>query len=223
MSLPAKFILATAFGLIAATTQAAEDGMYGSLNLGYSQLATAVNTSELIDIDSKFTGGGLVGVTYGFILPNAIRIEGEAVGHYHGVSSLTARRVGNLSLKTGELDADGIVASTSYLANVFYDLDFGARLTPYLGGGVGFANFSVDDVEAVGAEFVDDKDQMFAYQLGAGLSYRIDERFSLGVGYRFFQTSDSTLEDASRNLFESEYAIHDVRLELRIHTNLWGD
>jgi opacity protein-like surface antigen len=64
-----------------------------------------------------------------------------------------------------------------------------AGLKPYVGGGIGWADVEVDGVyqgKTVGASF---SESGFAWQLGGGLHLPIDEKLTLGIGYRYFSGS----------------------------------
>jgi OOP family OmpA-OmpF porin len=83
------------------------------------------------------------------------------------------------------------------MANVWYDINIGTKWMPYIGGGAGWARTHVDGVFVVttsdGGEHGSrhrpfDFDQSgFAWQLGAGLNYPIQDGVNLGIGYRFFR------------------------------------
>jgi opacity protein-like surface antigen len=86
--------------------------------------------------------------------------------------------------------------SFSIMANVWYDFQV-AGLKPYIGGGVGWADVEADGVyqsKAVGSSF---SESGFAWQLGAGLHLPIDEKMSLGIGYRYFSGPDITIPTPS--------------------------
>lgn len=83
----------------------------------------------------------------------------------------------------------GTVRTFAIMANVFYDIELGSPIVPYVGGGVGYAR---TEVKASHVFSGDDKN--FAWQLGAGFNYTIDEHMSLGVGYRYFNGGDIDVE-----------------------------
>jgi OOP family OmpA-OmpF porin len=80
----------------------------------------------------------------------------------------------------------------SIMANAWYDFQV-AGLSPYVGGGIGWADVEVDGVyqsKSVGASF---SESGFAWQLGGGLHLPIDEKLTLGIGYRYFSAPDITI------------------------------
>jgi opacity protein-like surface antigen len=84
----------------------------------------------------------------------------------------------------------------SFLANVVLHAPLPrTRLAPYIGGGLGGAVTLVDTdgfanraVIVVGSE----TDVVFAYQLFAGLRFDLNPWMSVGVGYRYFASEDSS-------------------------------
>ena len=82
----------------------------------------------------------------------------------------------------------GSVQTWSLMANAWWDIHNSSNFTPYLGGGVGYAISSYD-----GGAVYDGVDGNFAWQLGAGVDYKISEETQLGLGYRYFDAGDVTL------------------------------
>lgn len=78
------------------------------------------------------------------------------------------------------------------LANAYIDLGTWHGVTPYVGGGIGFANIKsmgFKDVNTpAGAFYFADSDKTtnnFAWALYAGLSYDVTPQFTLDFGYRY--------------------------------------
>ncbi len=112
----------------------------------------------------------------------------------------------------------------SFMANAYYALR-GKTLRPYAGGGIGFARHSakVEEIEvfSVGEQEVDvgslveigvleADDTVFAYQFMAGLGIGIMENLEARIGYRFFGTKTTVLEEA----LEASYHTHNLELGL---------
>lgn len=116
----------------------------------------------------------------------------------------------------GENGIDGLtgnpeVRATAYMANLYYDFPTTRphpNLVPYIGVGIGAASLNVD-----GVPLSDDEDTVFAYQVRAGLAYRVRPDLSLSVGYRFFDTSEPDFAGAAGQ-FDSEYRSHAVEAGL---------
>jgi opacity protein-like surface antigen len=90
---------------------------------------------------------------------------------------------------TNEITAD--IESWVGLANAYIDLGTFRGITPYVGGGVGFASVSVQGLKDVnvpnnGVAFAGDHtDTNFAWALYAGLSYDVTPQFTMDFGYRY--------------------------------------
>jgi opacity protein-like surface antigen len=102
------------------------------------------------------------------------------------------------------------------MANAFWDIETGSPVTPYLGGGIGVANVSINDLGVFGISVVDDDDTVFAYQFGAGIALELNPNMALDFGYRYFVTTDPEFTDNFGDKFESEYQTHNASLGLRI-------
>ncbi|HET8882944.1 MAG TPA: OmpA family protein, partial [Solimonas sp.] len=95
------------------------------------------------------------------------------------------------------------------MANAWYDIDFGSWVVPYLGGGVGYQRTEMS------SSGIDDSDNGFAWQLGAGLGFLLNERTTLSLDYRYAVASDPGYDTADGGKLKTEYQSHNVGLGLR--------
>jgi len=166
------------------------DGLYVGGNLGLA----IVNDSDVTDSrapgmtlefesDVGYALGGIIG--YGF---GHLRIEGEIAYQKNDLDQIKALGV--------SVDATGDTSSLTGLLNGYYDFNNTSPFTPYIGGGVGVAKVEINDVSIPGSGFsnINDDHTVFAYQLGVGVAYAINESFSFDVKYRYFATSDLELD-----------------------------
>jgi opacity protein-like surface antigen len=94
--------------------------------------------------------------------------------------------------------SDGHLSRFAVMANVWYDIDAGSKIVPYVGGGVGWnrANLEVGGEVVDPGFFITDIEQAdfsesgFAWQLGAGANYEVSPGVKVGVGYRYFHGAD---------------------------------
>lgn len=100
------------------------------------------------------------------------------------------------------------------MANVWFDIDLGGSVLPYIGGGFGLQNteFSREGAEA--------DDDTTAYQLGAGVNFLVNDRTTLALDYRYlvaqepeFESRDATT--GSTTTLKSEYENQQIGLSLR--------
>ncbi len=108
----------------------------------------------------------------------------------------------HLPKKTHGLDILGYITtgkfeieSQSIMLNAYYDINTGTKLTPYVGAGFGYAN--VEGKLSIEGESDSVDDNNFAWQIGAGSSYALNEKILLDAGYRYVDYGDFTKEDVN--------------------------
>jgi opacity protein-like surface antigen len=167
-----------------------------------------------IEFDNGYNVGGAFGYDYGLA-----RLEVELAHRQNDVDTININFIEGPAAFSG----DGDFSATSVMLNGYWDFETGSPVVPYIGGGIGFANVSANDVEINGAPVVDDDDTVFAYQLAAGIAFALAPPLTLDLGYRFFGTSNPDLEiDPSLRVlgfsdFETEFDSHNVSLGLRMN------
>lgn len=165
---------------------------------------------EKVDFDPCIAVGGAVGYDYGFL-----RLEGEISYRHAEISSVTDATISDAIPYHG---VDGDFGALAFMANAFFDLHNNSPITPYWGGGVGFAVLSASDVtSAEGLLYEEGEDTVFAYQAGAGLEIALNPFLSLDLGYRYFGTAKGTIGDDSdlstKFKMESHNALMGVRFK----------
>lgn len=191
--------LILAVGLATAGTAQAADGPYLSLGLGAGFL------QDLDDSDgftTEFWPGPILSGAAGYKW-NLVRFEGEVFYGYFLVDDVSGPNGSRSRPPTpcflcGVSDANGHLTALALMANAYVDLDLTEKTSLYIGGGVGGARVSADyhfDVTVVGLpageiDFVDDEDQVLAYQAKFGLQFDLSEHSELYLGYRYFATDD---------------------------------
>ncbi|WP_242664300.1 outer membrane protein [Chlorobium sp. N1] len=154
----------------------------------------SVGLAMLQDSDIEF--GGERSYNTGYALAGAV-----------GLKSGQYRLEGELGYQENGIEHSGDeVSILSFLANGYVDFELErSSFTPYLTAGLGLA--SVDDSTGPGS--VDDT--VFAWQLGAGVGYRIADNMLVDARYRYLGTSDA-------DLYGGEYTIdtHNLMVGLRI-------
>ena len=99
-------------------------------------LAAPVATfNDRIEFDPSINIGGTGGFDFGYV-----RLEGE-LSYKHGeITTVTEQNTG-----TRFVSADGSLGALAFLANAFFDLHNETPVTPYFGGGIGFAVLHLSD------------------------------------------------------------------------------
>ena len=172
------------------------------------------NAGGNMDFDMAFAGEITAGVkidNFRAELEVAIRSASEDdYDIYNGPLNIPMPGIGQLAVPT-EIENSISVRHNSYLANFFYDFDFGTKWTPYVGAGVGFgvyrqkATVEIDiDLLMAGLgqippalllpmiskferemEVANDTLYRFEWQVSAGVAYNFNENWALDLGYRF--------------------------------------
>ncbi len=204
--------LAMVFALALPSVSSAASGMY----LAPKFLMTVQNTGIVdrsssmgglgLDPYSQFTLGGALAAGYDFwpqqMLPLRVEIEFAMRGNsetewsgWKGTSEMTFN-------------------STTLLANVYYDFHNSTAFTPYIGAGLGLAfNYLGFDTEYNNgySDSMDDRQTNFAWQVGAGVAYAINENIAVDVAYRYLDLGytqvDSYAGDAGIRPYNHEFML----------------
>jgi len=158
---PIVFAAATAFA--SGPVHAQDRGWYVRGDLGGTVEGT-VDGAKNQDLKDGWIGGAGAG----YALGNGLRTEGEVV---YLQSDL--KRAGGGEAKT-----------LGAFANVTYDFNVKGPVQPFVGAGLGVAHVKVDE------NAYDDTDTGFAYQAKAGISYKINERLTGELAYRYLRVTD---------------------------------
>jgi opacity protein-like surface antigen len=177
--------------------------------------STAFNLNDRVQFDPGVNIGGTGGFDFGYM-----RLEGELSYKRGRISRVSDRISGDTFTSINDRGGLGVLA---VLGNVFVDLHNQSPITPYIGGGAGFATIHQEDTSGRSTStgirtdlYRSDDDTVFAYQVGAGVDMALTRMLSLDVGYRYFGTSlahfnpDTSLENDLR--FKS----HNVTVGIRV-------
>lgn len=235
-----------AIGLAASGSSAQAADSYVSLFGGASLLDTPKMQGTSIaktsyyaatshqSIDTSYKTGFVVGANWGLDW-GGLRTELELA--YRGNNShRTAKLKTSYSIKlvaysytynktpkTSTVKSQLTLNAFSLMANAWYDfhdLEF-AGITPYAGAGIGFANVQLSgklaQTSSGDLEKLYRRDQdVFAWQLGAGLSIPLADQFKAYVDYRYFVANDVSVR------LEPGYNGGDVKFNYDDHTVLVG-
>ena len=122
----------------------------------------------------------------------------------------------------------GKLRALTFMLSAYYDLDLGSDLVPYVGAGLGGADLSteVKSNEGVtkGKLLLDDSDYVLAYQVSAGLGYKISDILGLSndlmvtFDYRYLASmQDADLQGSlTGHSLESEFGGHYIGGGIRL-------
>jgi opacity protein-like surface antigen len=186
---------------------------FATISSGGTNTASGTNLPNSGSISGNlFTAGGACGVA-------SDRSHGQLRAEFEG------RGRGNLAGETpGVLPPDvySIEATNgwSVLANVWRDYFLTERLGIYGGGGIGAGGytFTVDDLTSSGSSSA----AGFAWQAGAGATYRIMPRMTLDLGYRFFDVGTLSTplvlpDGSSAGNYTTAFSASELLLTIRVY------
>jgi opacity protein-like surface antigen len=199
--------LAAGVGVVVAAHDArAQHGGFMTRDAGpYFRAAAGVSLTEEGRV-RKFTpgpsGGGIdfdpgfnVNAAVGFAFNPYFALEFELGGSGNEIHSVKGLAI-----------ADTFLYNAPFLANVVLQYPIPRTIvTPYIGAGAGgsvtgfdtdyFSNGAPGSPVLVGS----DSDVVFAWQVFAGLRFDLNEHMSMGAGYKYFVTGDSSFTYSAFN------------------------
>jgi len=174
------------------TLVSAQQSVYLATDLGLN-VASDVDTSVPATGGGSFSGttefdpGFRLGAAIGSRFGPWLAIELES-GFLYNPISRSQSWIGNLPL----------------LGNIVLRYENESGWIPYIGGGAGGSLLLVT-IEEDGVE-EDDSDLAIAWQGFAGIRYKVSERFAIGIGYKYLQTTETkfTIRNSEVDLEETQ-------------------
>ncbi|MFQ5563783.1 MAG: OmpA family protein [Parvularculaceae bacterium] len=226
-------LLATAATLGVSSAANAYEGLYGAVGAGLNYMqpdrdVEAISGPLIFDSEADYDNGIGIYAALGYAYGNNWRTELEFSFRDNDVRHFAGDGLGFSGWPGGTLG--GNMQSFAIMANVIYDIgEFGAggsrTVTPYIGGGVGGAEFEADisgnnPVAANGFSSIaiDDSQTRLAYQGIAGLAFHLAEGLAFDISYRYFGAItpefDAVVAGAPSKI-EIDYNAHSVFAGLR--------
>lgn len=203
-------ILAAVFFVLApAQAQAQEYGFYLTPKAFWSHVKADVKHSGS---GSDNVGGGALAIGYDFNVNCYAPVRAELEFAMRGKAKKSWRESGEGYRAKGEAKAD----VTSIFANAYYDFYNQSDFTPYLGAGLGAARIKIETKGSyawsggVARESYSKSEWDFAWNVGAGVAYKLTEQASLDLGYRY-----ADFGSLSDNSVDVDVTGHEVLLGLR--------
>jgi opacity protein-like surface antigen len=192
--------------LISSFANSAE-GPYVSGNLGLAiPRDSDVTDSTLpgITLDIASDSGLAVGGAVGYGIYNN-RFEGEITYHKNDLDKA--------SLFGADVNITGDTSCLALLLNGYLDFMNETAYTSFITAGLGFAKIEINDfyVPGSGLPSESDDDTVFAYQVGAGVGYAVNEKITIDVKYRYFATADLEFDTTT-----VEYSGHNFLAGMRV-------
>lgn len=185
-------------------------------------LGGSITNSKTIEfqVDNKVYSGtgnipsGLIGLEGGVNVNENIRLSLSA--DYRPVYPFDVKDCGT---KIGSLDA----YSFSSMINGYYDFHNSSNFTPYLTAGLGFAqNHTKIDQENNGLSVNKKTTDNFAYKLGLGSKYSINQNFDFDIRYQFVDLGKYKFSDTA-TLYGVQYPVQGSKsVSMQVHELLIG-
>ena len=182
-----KTILTSVFAMFAASAASAAVTPYAAIRGGYDY--HTVNTGS-ITVDGTDIGaelGNPAGSGYAFGAAAGVSAD---LSDFFGVRGEVEYTYANANLEEDTLNDDDLPQKDKFesdshtvLLNVYGDIKTATPFTPYVGAGIGYSWSNIALKEEGGKLEFDDS--AFAWQVGAGVSYALDNALTLDLGYRF--------------------------------------
>jgi opacity protein-like surface antigen len=138
--------------------------------------------------DLDFGGGGYASMDTGFAVNGAfgryiddirvVRLEAEVLYDRSSVDNLSG------------LPATGDLSNIGVMFNAYYDVRTSSNWIPYFGGGFGYSRVEFDKLASGGVQLVNDSDDVFSWQIKAGVAYEFSPSWVVNLGYRYYGTEN---------------------------------
>lgn len=182
----ASALLLTTAALMAAEENKDAKRYYLAISTGgswYQDMDLSGGVNGSVGIDTGWTLNGAVGGYIGEARKLRVEVEGvhnrSDIGNFNGASS------------------NGTIYNYGLMANLLYDFHTDSKWIPYIGGGIGFTEATVDKLLVSGATAVDDSDVAFSWQLKAGVAYQFNPKVAATLGYRYLDSNDLSFQSVT--------------------------
>ena len=115
-------------------------------------------------------------------------------------------------------DISGSISSLDVALSVYYDVDTGSAIAPYIGVGGGMSQVTVNAKQAVDESYDHDEDSLWAlsFQAAAGIGYEVTEDLTVALGYRLIGTLEGNFSKYDTTKRKTGMTLnHNVELGLR--------
>jgi opacity protein-like surface antigen len=208
------------FGVVAVslvTPAFADNVAYLGLRGSYAYMedtdAGATGFVGNVSFDQSFGGS----ISVGKFLGPDVRIEAELYfTHTENDSFSVSQDSVNLIPLTGQtFPIEGDVDVIAPMFNVILEMPLeNMSIDLYLAGGVGGAHIDVNASSAAAGLAIDDDAWALAYQLMVGATAPIADGIEGQLGYRYFGTTDFTVDDPVYGDFDMNISSHSVEIGL---------
>lgn len=182
--------------------------------------------------DTVFSGGVNIGYDFGKSTYVPIRLEldytlrGNASDDYrrtHAINYIYETFPGHVD---SVLDVKTSIRLQTVMLNAWYDIPTETALTPYIGGGIGTAfihhkSTATENPGTADQQRLHQSENFsnFAWSLGGGVAYNINDNWALDLGYRYIDAGDHKMRykkgESSEFIKIDKIESHDIMLGVR--------
>ncbi len=131
----------------------------------------SITAAKISDLDSVSMYSGAIGYKYKYF-----RAELEYISRGDAEEDI---------IDAGVYNSTVTVSSKSYMLNMYVDLMPNYWISPYFGGGIGYTELEMVNDNAGYAYDEKWEESKFSWQIGAGLTLRINRCLNIDAGYRY--------------------------------------
>ncbi len=168
---------------------AAHAGWYVSVFAGLNDVDDTTIATGLGTLDSSYDSGVTWGIAGGYEFQR-FRLEGEILSERE--NDVDVHRLDGVD----QQGSVGTLENEVGIGNILYDFRREARVSPYVGVGVGVAEVTASDYGFVGLPETFAEDNVLAYQAIVGLGIELSPRWALQFDARYYATEDAELDFA---------------------------
>lgn len=223
-------------GKLGASVERFGDGKFGwdgynSTYNGQPLVLHGGNTGSMgSNKDTVFSGGLNIGYDFSRRYDLPIRLEfdytlrGDATDETKKMATLHYLHGSSPGSTENFYDVKTSIRLQTAMLNAWYDIQTGTAVTPYVGGGIGVAfvryKSNMTEIDAKGDEYKYHKSENFsnfAWSLGGGVAYNLNDNWALDVGYRYLDAGDHKMRYKGEEIYIKLDKIesHDIMLGVR--------
>ena len=153
------------------------------------------DTADFTIFDTGFEGSGFAGLGLGYKFNDWLRFD--VTSEYRNRATFHALDAYDGGSFSGTDQYTATLKSWVSLANFYWDIGCWQGITPYVGGGVGYAKNWIGDYTDIntpnlGVAFANThSDGSLAWAVHAGLSYDVTRNFTVDLAYRYLDIGDA--------------------------------
>jgi opacity protein-like surface antigen len=166
---------------------AAHAGWYMAFFVGLNDVDDTTIATDLGTLDTSYDSGVAWGIAGGYEFER-FRVEGEILSERE--NDVDVHRLDGVELQ----GSVGTLENEVGIANILYDFRREARVSPYIGVGVGVAEVTLSDYGFDGLPDVFAEAIVLAYQAIVGLGIELSPHWALQFDARYYATEDAELD-----------------------------